>query len=98
MESDLRPGGKWTMRGTSYGGKDFSVHGVYRQIDPGRALTFTWNPSWQDAPLESLVRVDLEEKTGVTTVRLTHSGLTESAHRGWPSILAWLRAYAERDG
>ena len=35
-----------------------------------------------------------------TTVRLTHSGLTtESAraqNRGWPDILAWLQAYAER--
>jgi hypothetical protein len=50
--------------------------------------------------LESLVRFDLEEKDGVTTLRLTHSGLsTESGrtqHRGWPDILGWLRAYIER--
>jgi uncharacterized protein YndB with AHSA1/START domain len=100
MESDLRPGGKWLMRGTTSGDKAFSVHGVYREVDRGRALAFTWNPSWQDHASESLVRFDLEEKGGVTTVRLTHSGLTESAraqHRGWPGILAWLRAYTERN-
>jgi len=49
--------------------------------------------------LESVVRFDLKERDGVTTVRLTHSGLTtESArahHQGWPQVLAWLQAYAE---
>ncbi len=46
------------------------------------------------------MRIDLAENDGVTTVRLTHSGLTAEAlrtgHRGWPQILAWLRAHAER--
>jgi hypothetical protein len=45
------------------------------------------------------VRIDLEEKDGITTVRLTHSGLTGDAartsHRGWPQILEWLRVYVE---
>jgi len=49
--------------------------------------------------LESLVRFDLQEKDGITTVRLTHSGLTTESsraqHRGWPDILAWLQAYVE---
>ena len=48
---------------------------------------------------ETLVRWDLEEKNGVTTVRLTHSGLTSessrASHRGWPQILGWLQAYVE---
>ena len=48
---------------------------------------------------ESLVRFDLEEANGVTTVRLTHSGLvsetSRESHKGWPQILAWLRAYVE---
>ena len=42
---------------------------------------------------------ELEEKNGVTTVRLTHSGLTSEtsriSHKGWPQILTWLRAYVE---
>jgi uncharacterized protein YndB with AHSA1/START domain len=99
MESDLRPGGKWLMRGIGMGGNPFTVQGVYREIQQPHLLAFTWLPSWQgDAP-ESLVRFDLEEKDGVTRVRLTHSGLTTDAartqHRGWPGILAWLRVYME---
>lgn len=99
MESDLRPGGKWLMRGSGPGGKPFSVHGLYREIEPPRSLVFTWLPSWQDDALESLVRFELTERDGVTTVRVTHSGLmTESSraqHRGWPEILTGLRSYAE---
>ena len=100
MESDLRPGGKWLMRGNGIGGRPFTVQGVYREIQRPNVLAFTWLPSWQDDASESLVRFDLEETDGTTTVRLTHSGLTtegsRTQHRGWPDILAWLRAYLER--
>jgi uncharacterized protein YndB with AHSA1/START domain len=99
MESDLRPGGKWTMRGTGMGGKTFTVAGEYRTIERPSLLVFTWLPDWQENAPETLVRVDLEEKDGVTTVRLTHSGLasesSRASHRGWPQVLAWLRAYVE---
>ena len=99
MESDLRPGGKWMMRGVGMGGKPFSVGGEYRTIERPRLLVFTWLPDWQENAPETLVRFDLEEKDGVTTVRLTHSGVTgESSrehHRGWPQVLASLRAYVE---
>jgi uncharacterized protein YndB with AHSA1/START domain len=99
MESDLRIGGKWQMSGIGVGGKPFTVRGVYREIQQPRLLAFTWLPSWQDDALESLVRFDLEEKGGMTTVRLTHSGLTtemsRNQHQGWPDILAWLRVYLE---
>lgn len=99
MESDLRPGGRWLIRGIVAGGKPFTVHGVYQEIERPLLLSFTWHPSWQQEALESLVRFDFEEKGGATTVRVTHSGLaTESSraqHRGWPDILAWLKAYLE---
>ena len=99
MESDLRPGGAWLMRGIGADGKHFTVRGEYRAIERPRLLEFTWLPDWQeDAPL-TLVRFDLEEKDGSTTVRLTHSGHTTARsrerHRGWPQILAGLRAYME---
>ena len=99
VESDLRPGGKWMMRGTGLGGKPFTVSGEYRAIERPRVLMFTWLPNWQQDPTETLVRFDLTEKDGMTTVRLTHSGLTSEgarAHKGWPQILEWLRAYSER--
>ena len=99
MESDLRPGGKWMMQGNGIGAKPFKVSGEYRQIEPPRMLVFTWLPDWQEDLVESVVRIELEEKNGVTTVRLTHSGLTSEtsriSHKGWPQILTWLRAYVE---
>jgi uncharacterized protein YndB with AHSA1/START domain len=69
------------MRGIGVGGRLFTVQGVYREIQRPNVLAFTWLPSWQEDPLESLVRFDLEEKDGVTTVRLTHSGLTTESAR-----------------
>lgn len=100
MESDLRPGGAWLMRGVGMGGRPFTVRGVYRTIERPRLLVFTWLPDWQENATETLVRLDLEERGGVTTVRMTHSGLASQtardSHRGWPQILGWLQAYVER--
>jgi len=99
MESDLRLGGKWTMSGDGIGGKPFKVSGEYREIERPRRLVFTWLPNWQEDAIESIVRFDLEEKDGITTVRLTHSGLTtdssRASHKGWPQILSWLQTYVE---
>jgi uncharacterized protein YndB with AHSA1/START domain len=97
-ESDLRVGGKWKMSGTGFG-RPFTVKGEYRAVEPPRLLAFTWLPSWQQDASETLVRFDLSEKDGVTTVRVTHSGLTPQgmqAHQGWGQILGWLRSYVER--
>lgn len=102
MESDLRPGGKWMMQGDGPSGKPFQVSGEYLQVEPPRLLVFTWFPDWQEDAVESVVRFDLEEKNGVTTVRLTHSGLTSEtsrlSHKGWLQILTWLRTYVEQSG
>jgi len=101
MESDLRPGGKWMMRGMGMG-RPFRVSGEYRLIERPRLLVFTWLPDWQGDTTESLVRFDIEEIDGVTSVRLTHSGLatqsSRTSHKGWPQILTWLQAYVERRG
>jgi len=97
VASDLRIGGKWEMSGTGYG-KPFTVKGEYRVIERPRVLAFTWLPSWQVNASETLVRFDLSEKDGITTVRVTHSGLSPEgvkAHKGWAQILTWLRMYVE---
>ncbi len=100
MESDLRTGGVWMMSGNGVGGRPFTVRGKYLQVDRPRLLIFTWLPSWQEGAVETTVRFELTEANGCTTVRVTHSGFTTEAsrlsHKGWPEILAWLRAYAER--
>ena len=99
MESDLRPGGAWVMRGTGIGGSPFTVQGEYLTVDRPRVLEFTWLPDWRQEP-QTLVRFELEEKDGTTVVRLIHSGLTTASSReryqSWPWLLASLQAHAER--
>ncbi|PYU22189.1 MAG: ATPase [Acidobacteria bacterium] len=100
MESDLRPGGIWMMRGTGREGRPFTVRGEYQQIEPPRLLVFTWIRGGQEDPSETIVRFDLTETDGVTTVRLTHAGLVNEALRsrnnGWPLVLSLLRAFIEQ--
>jgi uncharacterized protein YndB with AHSA1/START domain len=99
MESDLRAGGRWMMSGTGMGGRPFEVRGVYRTVEPPYVLAFTWLPNWDEEATETLVRFELRERDGVTTVRLTHSGFvsegSRTRHQGWPQILSWLKGYAE---
>jgi uncharacterized protein YndB with AHSA1/START domain len=99
MESDLRPGGAWLMSGMGMGGKPFTVRGEYRSIDRPRLIEFTWLADWEENAQPTLVRFDLEENDGSTTVRLTHSGLTTERsrenYRGWPWLLALLQGYVE---
>jgi uncharacterized protein YndB with AHSA1/START domain len=99
MESDLRPGGKWRMRLIGGSGTEMVVSGEYRQIERPHLLVFTWIRESEDAT-ETLVRWNLAEKDGVTTVRVTHSGLTSESLRkrndGWPMILGLLQAYVEK--
>jgi glutathione S-transferase len=97
-ESDLRLGGRWLMSGMGMG-RPFRVEGVYRIIERPSVLAFTWLPSWDEQATETLVRFDLHERNGFTTVRLTHSGFategSRARHQGWPQILSWLKAYVE---
>lgn len=102
VESDLRPGGKWLMRGIGVGGRPFIIQGVYREVLRPSVLSFTWLPSWQEDARETIVRFDLEVGDGVTTVRVTHTGLnterSRDQHRGWPDILGWLKRFVEQSG
>ncbi len=75
--------------------------GRYLELVPGRRVVFTWG--WESgalpvAPGSSTVEVDLDERDGVTHVRLTHRGLDEAMRRmhgdGWDRYLARLAAVA----
>ena len=99
-ENDLRVGGKWSMTVEGHCGPDgrSTVTGVYQEIDPPHTLVFTWSRPEENEP-ESTVRWDLKEKDGVTTVRVTHSGLVSEERRtrnsGWPIVVGLLRDYVE---
>jgi uncharacterized protein YndB with AHSA1/START domain len=101
-ECDLQPGGKWRMQVAGNCAAEptvSTVYGQYRTVDPPHTLTYTWIREHEDYP-ETLVRWDLDERDGNTTVRVTHSGLvSEGLHvrnSGWPVIVALLQSYVER--
>jgi uncharacterized protein YndB with AHSA1/START domain len=101
-ECDLQPGGKWLMRVMSDSGGEgrcSTVSGEYRTVEPPRLLTYTWIRENENYP-ETLVRWDLDEKDGFSTVRVTHSGLiTEELRRrndGWPLIVMLLKAHINK--
>ena len=84
---DLRVGGavRVVMRNPhediEYGGG-----GEYTEVDPPRRLAFTW--TWDDDSTRQLIELDFEESAGATTVRFTHSGLSDEESRvshkdGW---------------
>ncbi len=99
MHSDLRVGGAWSMRGSAMGGKPFVVRGEYRTIDPPRLLEFTWLADWHENEPQMVIRFDLTEKDGHTTVRLTHRGFTHpqtrEQYQGWPWLLKMLQTHCE---
>lgn len=103
MEADPRPGGAWKTTGRSSNGKPFSVFGIYRIVEAPKLLEFTWRHDFYDgdtSEVETVVRYELEERDGVTQLRLTHSGFTRTADRedhskGWKTVLSWLKGYVE---
>jgi uncharacterized protein YndB with AHSA1/START domain len=100
MESDLRPGGAWMMGGTGPEGRPFTIRGEYCAIERPHLLEFTWLADFEVPATQSVVRFDLEEKDGATTVRLTHSGFASErareTYQGWPWLLSLLQAYVEK--
>jgi uncharacterized protein YndB with AHSA1/START domain len=100
-ECDVRPGGKWLMRVAGNCGPQQSesvVSGEYLAVESPHLLSFTWIREHEDLP-ETLVRWELHEKDGLTTVRVTHSKLVTESLRarnsGWPIVVDRLRAYIE---
>jgi uncharacterized protein YndB with AHSA1/START domain len=101
-ECDLRPGGKWMMRVAGScrpSQSEVVVRGEYVTIEPPFVLAFTWIRENENHP-ETLVRWELDEKEGSTTVRVFHSKLVTEALRkrndGWPLITHLLQAYVEQ--
>jgi uncharacterized protein YndB with AHSA1/START domain len=93
-----RPGGKFRFELVP--GEFCS--GRYVELVPHRRVVFTWG--WESgaipvAPGSTTVEVDLEERDGVTHLRLTHRGLDAALRAmhadGWRRYVARLAAVAE---
>jgi uncharacterized protein YndB with AHSA1/START domain len=93
-----RPGGQFRfelMEGEFCSGR-------YVELVPGRRVVFTWG--WESgalpvAPGASTVEVDLDERDGVTHVRLIHRGrdaaMRQMHAEGWSRYLSVLAAVLE---
>jgi len=89
---DVRPGGRWrtTMRHAS--GRELTVSGMYRNIEPPRRLVFTWG--WEDEKgvrgHETEVTVTFEATPGGTRLVLLQQTFETKESRdrhshGWSS-------------
>jgi uncharacterized protein YndB with AHSA1/START domain len=86
-ETDVRIGGKYRILMREPDGGSHGVIGVYRILEPGRKLAFTW--AWETAPeKETLVTIDFREVDAGTELTLTHTKFAEETVRdrhnqGW---------------
>ncbi len=109
IEANVTPGGSWRINIQRPDGSNHVAFGRYKDIVPGKKVSFTWG--WEgkacspDKPAmieasqdDSLVTIELAEKTGGTEVTLTHERLpgtvaVERHSEGWTGCLASLADY-----
>lgn len=91
---DLRPGGAWRACIRSPEGRDYWMHGVYREIIPPERLVFThvWEEGHDSPGHETLVSVTLEDQGGKTKLTFHKAMLESVAERisqgtGWSECL-----------
>lgn len=97
-EIDLRPGGRYRLRGSSARQGTFEVTGTYRVVEPPERLVYTWTPDWQEEARDSVVDITLVPTGSGTRVRVVHTGFaTEDARDehagGWPTVLSGLNSH-----
>ena len=74
--------------------------GKFFEIDPARALSYTWIASWT-GDAQTTVRWELSPTDQGTQVTIRHSGLSARpelarSYSGWPRMLGWLQAFLEK--
>jgi uncharacterized protein YndB with AHSA1/START domain len=94
LVADVRVGGQFRWDCTDPEGKEVTISGEYRELQPGRKIVFTWqleeDEDWKNH--NSLVTVEFFDREGGTELRLTHEKLPTEATRddhkqGWTSVL-----------
>lgn len=97
---DLRPAGAWRSCMLSPGGREYWVHGTFREIVEPKRLVFSWAHQNTDGTPghETLVTVTFDEQGGRTKLTLRQavfeSAEERDSHRGgWTSSLERLAEY-----
>jgi uncharacterized protein YndB with AHSA1/START domain len=92
--ADARIGGQFRWDLTDPQGKEITISGEYREVEPGKKIVFTWtlekDEDWKKH--SSIVTVKFLDREGGTEIRLTHEKLPNEASRddhtqGWNSVL-----------
>jgi len=93
-ELDLRPGGRWLTTMRAEDGSEFTVSGVYREIDPPSRLVFTWAWRQDDGSRghETLVTLEFLDRGEASELVLTQEDFRDEDARGkhaggWASAL-----------
>ena len=87
---DLEVGGTYRLDMTMPDGTLTGLHGTYREIDPPKLLSYSFQ--WEGDDLETLVTVELEPHAEGTELILTHEGFTDQERcdmheQGWAGSL-----------
>jgi uncharacterized protein YndB with AHSA1/START domain len=105
---DPRPRGQWSVTSRDMLGRESTIRGEYRVVDPPRLLEFSWQASW-DGSIVTTVRCELEpllvSGTSGTRLRVTHTAArTAVAYAGamprnfrWSESLESLRHHLQSD-
>jgi uncharacterized protein YndB with AHSA1/START domain len=99
VETDVRVGGRFHVVFSTLDGEQHDVSGVYREVQPGRKLVFTW--AWKSMPeRESLVTLMFRPSGSGTELTMLHEQFFDVVARdrheyGWTGSLAKLEHFLQ---
>jgi len=103
LVADVQVGGQFRWDCTDWEGKEVTISGEYRELQPGKKIVFSWrledDDDWKNH--NSVVTVEFFDREGGTEVHLIHETLPNAASRGdheqgWKSALEKLEKFLSR--
>ena len=103
LVADVRVGGQFRWDCTDSEGKEVTISGEYRELQPGKKIVFTWrmeeDEDWKNH--SSIVTVEFFDREGGTEVHLKHEKLPTEPSRddheqGWNSAFDKLEKFLSR--
>ena len=100
LTADVRVGGQFRWDCTDPEGKEVTIFGEYRELQPGKKIVFTWqfeeDEDWKNH--SSIITVEFFDREGGTEIHLTHENLPTEGSRddheqGWKSALDKLEKF-----